>query len=134
MTISIPRIIWPFWDHELLMFSFSWFTMPTWHGNCFVSLSKWDWNCMVKQFWHWIFGLFDVVFGWHQSNPLWFCVLYWDDSSLIQFDLILIFLLIGHFQFGMEYFFVSLSKWDWNCGGKQFQFELWFDLFDFIFG
>ena len=60
---------------------------PTWHGNCFVSFFKWNWNCMVKQFWHWSFGLFDVflddtsvqftlilcfVLGWQQPNPVWF--------------------------------------------------------------
>ena len=58
----------------------------TWHGNCFVFLSKWDWNCMVKQFLYWnliclMLFLDDIspihfdlcfVLGWQKSNPVWF--------------------------------------------------------------
>ena len=46
---------------------------PTWHGNCFVSLSKWDWNCMVKQFLNW---------------NLICLMLFLDDISPIHFDFV----------------------------------------------
>ena len=108
----------------------------TWHGNCFVSLSKWDWNCMVEQFWHWFFLFFRCCFWMTLHSPIRFDFVFCVGMTSVQSSLILMitFLLIDHLQFGMKHFFVSLSKRDWNCVCKQFQFKLWFGLFDFIFG
>ena len=69
-------------------------------------------------------------------SPIRFDFVFCVGMTSVQSSLILmfIFLLIDHLQFGMKHFFVSLSKRDWNCVCKQFQFKLWFGLFDFIFG
>ena len=45
------------------------------------------------------------VLGWQQSNPVCFGINIF---------------LINHFQFGMDYLFVSLIKRDWNCWASSF--------------
>ena len=87
--------VWLFFDSQC----------QTWHGNCFVSLFKRDWNCWSSSF--------NLNFGFNFV----FCIgITAVKSSLI---LTLIFLLIGHFRFFMAHFCVSLQR-DWNCVGKQF--------------
>ena len=46
--------------------------ITSWYGNCFVSLSKREWNCAVKQFWHWFLV----------------CLVFLDDISPIHFDFV----------------------------------------------
>ena len=96
-----------------------WCLVIFWHGNCFVSLFKRDWNCWSSSF--------NLNFGFNFV----FCI----GMTAVKPSLILtfIFFLIGHFRFFMTNFRVSLQR-DWNCVGKQFHFEFWLGLFNIIFG